>query len=127
MKEAMEVLAKEASKKTSLSKDEIIKQFRKREQMAFTSYKNVALPHILEQVDVESFSIVLIPKDKIKWKDDSIDLIYSLFVGKEIGDMSAYYEKLGEFLNNESSINQAIKASNKDEFLNIFLGGNKNG
>ena len=127
MKEAMEVLAKEASQRTKLSKDEIIKQFRKREQMAFTSYKNVALPHILEQVDVESFSIVLIPKDKVKWKDDSIDLIYSLFVGKEIGDMSAYYEKLGEFLNNENSINQATKASNKDEFLNIFLGGNKNG
>ena len=127
MDQALDKLSDLASENLSLDKDKIKKQYKKREQMAFTSYKNVAVPHILEQVDIESFAIILIAKKDVKWDTENVKLIYSLFVGKEIGDMSLYYEKLGEFLNNESSINQAIESSSKEEFLNIFLGGDKNG
>ncbi len=127
MQEAIEILADSASKKTGLSKDNIIDQFIKREEMAFTSYQNVALPHILEQIDTESFSIILIPDNKVKWNDYSVKLIYSLFVGKETGDMSAYYDKLGDFLNDNILIEKAIKSKDKKEFLQFFLGRNKNG
>jgi len=127
MDQALDKLSDLASENLSLDKNKIKKQYKKREQMAFTSYKNVAVPHILEQVDIESFAIILIAKKDVKWDTENVKLIYSLFVGKEIGDMSLYYEKLGEFLNNESSISQAIDSSNKEEFLNIFLGGDKNG
>lgn len=94
--------------------------------MAFTDYGKVAIPHILEQVETESFAIILIPKKAIKWSDEDVNIIYSLFVKKDIGDMNAYYEKLGDYLNNDELIYESIKSNNKIEFMNIFLGGKNN-
>ena len=125
MDHALDILSELASKDLDISKENIKKQYKKREKMAFTSYKNVAVPHILEQVDTESFSIILIPQKSVKWNDDDVKLIYSLFVGKEIGDMSFYYEKLSEFLNDDILIEKACNSKDKVEFMNVFLGGNK--
>lgn len=125
MDHALDILSELASKDLDISKENIKKQYKKREKMAFTSYKNVAVPHILEQVDTESFSIILIPQKSVKWNDDYVKLIYSLFVGKEIGDMSFYYEKLSEFLNDDILIEKACNSKDKVEFMNVFLGGNK--
>ena len=125
MDHALDILSELASKDLDISNENIKKQYKKREKMAFTSYKNVAVPHILEQVDTESFSIILIPQKSVKWNDDDVKLIYSLFVGKEIGDMSFYYEKLSEFLNDDILIEKACNSKDKVEFMNVFLGGNK--
>ena len=81
------------------------------------------MPHILQQVDAESFSIILIPKKEVDWNKDKVGLIYSLFVGKEIGDMSLYYDKLGDFLINDQAISKAKKAENTTEFMNVFIKG----
>ena len=40
--------------------------------------------------------------------------------------MNAYYEKLGDYLNNDELIYESIKSNNKIEFMNIFLGGKNN-
>lgn len=40
--------------------------------------------------------------------------------------MNAYYEKLGDYLNNDELIEESIKSNNKIEFMNIFLGGKNN-
>ena len=124
--EALDKLSEIASEKINLSKDEIRYQYEKREKMAFTAYGKVAIPHILEQVEAESFAIILIPKKGIKWNDEDVNIIYSLFVKKDIGDMNAYYEKLGDYLNNDELIYESIKSNNKIEFMNIFLGGKNN-
>lgn len=125
--EALDKLSEIASEKINLSNDEIRDQYEKREKMAFTAYGKVAIPHILEQVEEESFAIILIPKESIKWNDEDVSLIYSLFVKKDMGDMNAYYEKLGDYLNNDELIEESIKTKNKIEFMNIFLGGKNNG
>lgn len=124
--EALDKLSEIASEKINLSKDEIRNQYEKREKMAFTAYGKVAIPHILEQVETESFAIILIPKKGIKWSDEDVNIIYSLFVKKDIGDMNAYYEKLGDYLNNDELIDESLKSNNKIEFMNIFLGGKNN-
>lgn len=124
--EALDKLSEIASEKINLSADEIRNQYEKREKMAFTAYGKVAIPHILEQVEAESFAIILIPKKGIKWNDEDVNIIYSLFVKKDIGDMNAYYEKLGDYLNNDELIYESIKSNNKIEFMNIFLGGKNN-
>lgn len=119
----LEFIAEIASSKANLDAGEILKQFREREKMSFTAYNNVALPHILNNVDTDSFSIVLIPKNPIDWETEKVSLIYSLFVGEKIGEMNAYYEKLGEFLNKDSQVEKAKKSKNIEEFKKIFLGG----
>lgn len=128
MDQALDLLSETASPITGLDKDDIIGQYKQREDLGSTALvKDVALPHILQQVDVESFSIIIIPKNKVYWNKDKVTLLYSLFVGKEIGDMSLYYDKLGDFLINEISIEKAIKAKSTSEFMNIFVRGNKYG
>lgn len=124
MDEAFEIISNKAHKLTELSKGEIISQFIQREALGSTALvKYVALPHILQQVDTESFSVILIAKKPFIWDGEEVQLIYSLFVGKEPGDMSLYYEKLGDFLVNNKAITKAIKVKNATEFMNIFIKG----
>lgn len=124
MDEAFEIISNKAHKLTELSKGEIISQFIQREALGSTALvKYVALPHILQQVDTESFSVILIAKKPFIWDGEEVQLIYSLFVGKEPGDMSLYYEKLGDFLVNNKAITKAIKVKNTTEFMNIFIKG----
>lgn len=124
MDEAFEIISNKAHKLTELSKGEIISQFIQREALGSTALvKYVALPHILQQVDTESFSVILIAKKPFIWDCEEVQLIYSLFVGKEPGDMSLYYEKLGDFLVNNKAITKAIKVKNATEFMNIFIKG----
>lgn len=124
MDEAFEIISNKAHKLTELSKGEIISQFIQREALGSTALvKYVALPHILQQVDTESFSVILIAKKPFIWDCEEVQLIYSLFVGKEPGDMSLYYEKLGDFLVNNKAITKVIKVKNATEFMNIFIKG----
>ncbi|WP_236786330.1 BglG family transcription antiterminator [Anaerococcus ihuae] len=124
MDEAFEIISNKAHKLTELSKGEIISQIIQREALGSTALvKYVALPHILQQVDTESFSVILIAKKPFIWDGEEVQLIYSLFVGKEPGDMSLYYEKLGDFLVNNKAITKAIKVKNTTEFMNIFIKG----
>lgn len=124
MDEAFEIISNKAHKLTELSKGEIISQFIQREALGSTALvKYVALPHILQQVDTESFSVILIAKKPFIWEGEEVQLIYSLFVGKEPGDMSLYYEKLGDFLVNNKAITKVIKVKNATEFMNIFIKG----
>lgn len=124
MDEAFEIISNKAHKLTELSKGEIISQFIQREALGSTALvKYVALPHILQQVDTESFSVILIAKKPFIWDGEEVQLIYSLFVGKEPVDMSLYYEKLGNFLVNNKAITKVIKVKNATEFMNIFIKG----
>lgn len=119
----LEFIAEIASSKANMDAEEILKQFREREKMSFTAYNEVALPHILNQVDTDSFSIILILEKPIDWDGIKVNIIYSLFVGNELGEMNSYYEKLGEFLNNDNQIQRAIETKTIEEFKKIFLGG----
>ena len=123
MDSALDILSDIVSAKTGIDKGNIKEQYLKREEMAFTSYGNVALPHILDQVEGESFSIVLIPKNKAKWNDDRVKVIYSLIIGNTRGDLSLYYDKLGDYLNSEDLIEKSSKAKNIGEFKKIFWEG----
>lgn len=126
--DAIEILAEIAAKKTNMAKEEIISQYKKREKLSSTALADdIAIPHIFKQVKDESFSIILIPNKEILWEDKKVSIIYSLFVGSEIGDMSLYYEKLGDFLINDKVKEKAIKAQNNIEFMEIFLKGENYG
>lgn len=91
--------------------------------MAFTSYGNIALPHIFEQVDGETFSIILIPKKQINRNENKVKIIFSLIIGHTNGDLSIYYDKLGDYLNNFDLIKKSAEANNIEEFQKIFLEG----
>lgn len=123
MNSALDILSDIVSAKTGIDKGNIKEQYLKREEMAFTSYGNVALPHILYQVEGESFSIVLLPKNKVKWNDDRVKVIYSLIIGNTRGDLSLYYDKLGDYLNSEDLIEKSSEAKNIGEFKKIFWEG----
>lgn len=123
MDSALDILSDIVSRKTGIDKESIKDQYLKREEMAFTSYGNVALPHILDQVEGESFSIVLIPKNKVKWNEDRVKVIYSLIIGNTRGDLSLYYDKLGDYLNSEELIEKSSEAKNIGEFKKIFWEG----
>ena len=123
MNSALDILSDIVSAKTGIDKGNIKEQYLKREEMAFTSYGNVALPHILYQVEGESFSIVLLPKNKVKWNDDRVKVIYSLIIGNTRGDLSLYYDKLGDYLNSEDLIGKSSEAKNIGEFKKIFWEG----
>ena len=123
MNSALDILSDIVSAKTGIDKENLKEQYLKREEMAFTSYGNVALPHILDQVEGESFSIVLLPKNKVKWNDDRVKVIYSLIIGNTRGDLSLYYDKLGDYLNSEDLIEKSSEAKNIGEFKKIFWEG----
>lgn len=123
MDSALDILSDIVYRKTGIDREKIKDQYLKREEMAFTSYGNVALPHILDQVEGESFSIVLIPKNKVKWNEDRVKVIYSLIIGNIRGDLSLYYDKLGDYLNSEELIEKSSEAKNIGEFKKIFWEG----
>ena len=123
MDEALDILANIVTEKTDLSFSNIKHQYLQREEMAFTSYGNRALPHIPEQVDGETFSIILIPKKQINRNENKVKIIFSLIIGHTNGDLSIYYDKLGDYLNNFDLIKKSAEANNIKEFQKIFLEG----
>lgn len=123
MDEALDILANIVTEKTDLSFSNIKHQYLQREEMAFTSYGNIAFPHIFEQVDGETFSIILIPKKQINRNENKVKIIFSLIIGHTNGDLSIYYDKLGDYLNNFDLIKKSAEANNIKEFQKIFLEG----
>lgn len=124
--EVLNFISKIIEDKYGLKKEEALKQLKKRESMGQTVFDNVAIPHILDQVNGDSYSIIIILDKAIKWNDKKIKLIYSLIIGDKLGDMSLYYEKLGAFLSNKTALTKALKTKNSMEFMNLFLKGCKN-
>lgn len=124
--EVLNFISKIIEDKSVLKKEEALKQLKKRESMGQTVFDNVAIPHILDQVNGDSYSIIIILDKAIKWNDKKIKLIYSLIIGDKLGDMSLYYEKLGAFLSNKTALTKALKTKNSMEFMNLFLKGCKN-
>ena len=124
--EVLNFISKIIEDKSGLKKEEALKQLKKRESMGQTVFDNVAIPHILDQVNGDSYSIIIILDKAIKWNDKKIKLIYSLIIGDKLGDISLYYEKLGAFLSNKTALTKALKTKNSMEFMNLFLKGCKN-
>lgn len=124
--EVLKLISEIIEDKSGLNKEEALKQLKKRESMGQTVFDNVAIPHILEQVKGDSYSIIIILDKAIKWNDKKIRLIYSLVIGDKLGDMSLYYEKLGAFLSNKTALTKALRTKNSMEFMNLFLKGGKN-
>lgn len=125
--EILKFIAETIEDKSGIEKEKVLNQLKKREEMGQTSFDNIAIPHILEQVKGDSYSIIIIIDKSIKWNDKNIKLVYSLIIGDRLGDMSLYYEKLGEFLSDKTSLNKALKTKNPMEFMNVFLKGGNNG
>lgn len=125
--EVLKFIAETIEDKSNIKKEKALNQLKKREEMGNTSFDNIAIPHILEQVKGDSYSIIIILDKAIKWDDKKINLIYSLIIGDKLGDMSLYYEKLGDFLSNKTALTQALETKNSMEFMNIFLKGGKDG
>ena len=107
-----------------MDKDSALSQLKHREELGYTMFNQIAIPHILEPIDGNSFSVIIILDKPIKWDGENVKLIYSLVIGKELADMSLYYERLGNFLSSPSAILDASKASNTMEFMKIFLASN---
>lgn len=124
--EVLKLISEIIEDKSGLNKEEALKQLKKRESMGQTVFDNVAIPHILEQVKGDSYSIIIILDKAIKWNDKKIRLIYSLVIGDKLGDMSLYYEKLGSFLSNKTTLVKALETKNSMDFMNLFLKGCKN-
>ncbi len=125
--EILKFIAETIEDKSKIKKDKALSQLKKREEMGQTSFDNIAIPHILEQVEGDSYSIIIILDEPIRWNDKKIKLVYSLVIGDKIGDMSLYYEKLGEFLSDKDAQKKALETKDSMEFMNIFMEGGKNG
>ena len=125
--EVLKFIAETIEDKSKIKKEKALAQLKKREEMGNTSFDNIAIPHILDQVKGDSYSIIIILDKPIKWNDKKIKLIYSLVIGNKLGDMSLYYEKLGEFLSEKSAINKALQTNDSMEFMSVFMKGGKNG
>lgn len=119
--EALKYIAEKISIKSKFSSCKALKQLLDREKMGQTSFDNIAIPHIFDQVDGKSYSIIIILKRPIDWDGRKIRLIYSLVIGKDMGDMKLYYDKLGNFLSNKNLISESLTADDKIKFMNIFL------
>lgn len=119
--EALKYIAEKISIKSKFSSGKALKQLLDREKMGQTSFDNIAIPHIFDQVDGKSYSIIIILKKPIDWDGRKIRLIYSLVIGKDMGDMKLYYDKLGNFLSNKNLISESLTADDKIKFMNIFL------
>ena len=119
--EVLKYIADKISTKSNFLNSKALKQLRDREKMGQTSFDNIAIPHIVDQVDGKSYSIIIIPKKPIDWDGRKIRLIYSLVIGKDMGDMKLYYDKLGNFLSNKNLISESLMADDKIKFMNIFL------
>ena len=125
--EVLKFIAETIEDKSKIKKEKALAQLKKREEMGNTSFDNIAIPHILDQVKGDSYSIIIILDDPIKWNDKKIKLVYSLVIGDKLGDMSLYYEKLGEFLSEKNAINKALETNDSMEFMSVFMKGGKNG
>ncbi|WP_105301044.1 BglG family transcription antiterminator [Anaerococcus marasmi] len=125
--EVLKFIAEIIEDKSNIKKEKALNQLKKREEIGNTSFDNIAIPHILDQVKGSSYSIIIILDKFIKWNDKKIKLVYSLVIGDNIGDMSLYYEKLGEFLSEQTTISKALETKDSMEFMNVFMKGENNG
>lgn len=125
--EVLKFIAEIIEDKSNIKKEKALNQLKKREEIGNTSFDNIAIPHILNQVKGSSYSIIIILDKSIKWNDKKIKLVYSLVIGDNIGDMSLYYEKLGEFLSEKTTISKALETKDSMEFMNAFMKGENNG
>lgn len=122
--EVLKYISECIEEKSTMDKDSALSQLKHREELGYTMFNQIAIPHILEPIDGDSFSVIIILDKPIKWDGENVKLIYSLVVGKELADMSLYYEKLGNFLSSPSAVLDASKASNTMEFMKVFLASN---
>lgn len=125
--EVLKFIAEIIEDKSNIKKEKALNQLKKREEIGNTSFDNIAIPHILEQVDGDSYSIIIILDKAIKWNNKKIRIVYSLILGNRLGDMNLYYEKLGEFLSDRKTQDKALESKDPMEFMNVFLKGDKNG
>ncbi|WP_282926344.1 BglG family transcription antiterminator [Helcococcus kunzii] len=120
--EILKSLSLEASKYINLEKEYIYTQFQNRERLGNTSFSNgVAIPHILEPVNTDTFMIISSLDKPIIWDNNKVKIIISLFIGKDNGDMTLFYDKLGNYLNNIEAINNSANFREIEEFLELFL------
>ena len=125
--EVLKFIAEIIEDKSNIKKEKALNQLKKREEIGNTSFDNIAIPHILDQVDGDSYSIIIILDKAIKWNSKKIRIVYSLILGNRLGDMNLYYEKLGEFLSDRKTQDKALESKDPMEFMNVFLKGDKNG
>lgn len=125
--EVLKFIAETIEDKSNIKKEKGLNQLKKREGMGNTSFDNIAIPHILDQVQGDSYSVIIILDEPIKWNDKKIKLVYSLVIGDRLGDMSLYYEKLGDFLSDKKALTKALETKDTMEFMNVFMEGCKNG
>ena len=120
----MDFLAKTISQKIGASPSYIKDQLIKREELNSTGIGKIAIPHMMEQADSHTFSVLIISDKPIKWKNgEKIQIMYSLIVGNSEEDLKLYYKKLGRFLGEETLVEEAIKSKNMLEFCEIFMKG----
>ncbi|WP_276886212.1 BglG family transcription antiterminator [Anaerococcus lactolyticus] len=125
--EVLRFIAETIEEKSGVDKEIALNQLKEREGLGQTNFDNVAIPHILDQVNGDSYSIIIILDKPIKWNKEEVDLVYSLVIGENLGDMGLYYEKLGDFLSNQKLIKMAMNSKNQMEFMNIFIKGGNDG
>lgn len=125
--EVLKFIAEIIEDKSNIKKEKALNQLKKREEIGNTSFDNIAIPHILEQVNGDSYSIIMILDKAIIWNNKKIRIVYSLILGNRLGDMNLYYEKLGEFLSDRKTQDKALESKDPMEFMNVFLKGDKNG
>lgn len=125
--EVLRFIAETIEEKSGVDKEIALSQLKEREGLGQTNFDNVAIPHILNPVKGDSYSIIIILDKPIKWNKEEVDLVYSLVIGENLGDMGLYYEKLGDFLSNQKLIKMAMNSKNQMEFMNIFIKGGNDG
>ena len=119
--EVLKYISECIEEKSSMDKNLALAQLKQREELGYTTFNQIAIPHILDPVDSDSFSVIIILDKHIKWNSQNVRLIYSLVVGKEHADMSLYYEKLGNFLSSPSAVKDVLDVENPMEFMKVFL------
>ena len=119
--EILEYLAEIIESKSNLNKRSILYQLKDREKMGSTENDYmIAIPHILEPVNTNTFLIILILKNSVRWESKKINLILSLVLNKNATNMDEFYRCLGSYLSSKSLISESRNAKNLSEFKKIF-------
>ena len=120
--EVLKYLAEIIESKSNLDKNTILNQLKDREKMGSTENDYmIAIPHILEPVNTDTFLITIILKDSIIWNSKKINLILSLVLNRNAANMDEFYRYLGSFLSSRNLISESCDANDIIEFKNIFI------
>ena len=122
--EAIDVLCADLYKKGLVLKD-FKEELMEHEQIAYSSYNNIAIAHSLNNKDIASFIAFALNRTPIRWGDNDVELV--LIVSLKEEDRKQFREIFQFFskaILNESFMKELRKVRDYDGFMQVIYNNN---